>query len=112
MAKKKSDKAKLINDGVVVVKRTFEPLIQDYEKEKIPDYIKDIDHTAKLADDEYKALGKALRAAEEAKNVWPAAIAATRFLAFTGWRSGEALGLRWAELDLARSVMAKEENEW
>src|SRR5439155_5760896 len=56
MAKKKSDKAKLINDGVVVVKRTFEPLIQDYEKEKIPDYIKDIDHTAKLDDDEYKAL--------------------------------------------------------
>src|SRR5437764_7409092 len=44
----------------------------------------------RLSDDEYKALGKALRAAEEAKNVWPAAIAATRFLAFTGWRSGEA----------------------
>jgi integrase len=26
----------------------------------------------------------------------------TRFLALTGWRTGEALGLRWAELDLAR----------
>jgi integrase len=25
-----------------------------------------------------------------------------RFLALTGWRSGEALGLRWAEIDLAR----------
>jgi integrase len=25
-----------------------------------------------------------------------------RFLALTGWRSGEALGLRWSEVDLAR----------
>jgi integrase len=29
-------------------------------------------------------------------------VAAVRFLALTGWRSGEALGLRWAEIDLAR----------
>src|SRR5262249_2049699 len=29
-------------------------------------------------------------------------IAAARFLALTGWRSGEALGLRWDEVDLAR----------
>jgi integrase len=28
--------------------------------------------------------------------------AAARFLALTGWRSGEALGLRWSEIDLAR----------
>jgi integrase len=34
--------------------------------------------------------------------MWPAAIAATRFLALTGWRTGEALGLCWLELDLAR----------
>jgi integrase len=56
----------------------------------------------RLTDDEYKALGKALRNAEEA-NVWPAAVAAIRFLALSGWRSGEVLGLRWGpELDLAR----------
>jgi integrase len=47
----------------------------------------------RLSDDEYAALGEALRKAEAA-NIWPAAIAATRFLALTGWRSGEALGLR------------------
>ena len=46
----------------------------------------------RLSDDDYKALGKALLAAETAR-VWPAAIAVTRFLALTGWRSGEALGL-------------------
>jgi integrase len=34
--------------------------------------------------------------------MWPLAVAATRFLAFNGWRSGEALTLRWAEVDLAR----------
>ena len=55
----------------------------------------------RLSDDEYSALGEALRRAE-AQGVWPAAVAAARFLALTGWRSGEALGLRWAEVDLAR----------
>ncbi len=55
----------------------------------------------RLSDVEYSALGKTLRAAVAA-DIWPAAIAATRFLAFTGWRSGEALGLRWDEIDLAR----------
>ena len=55
----------------------------------------------RLTDDEYAALGKALRQSKAA-NVWPAAIAAARFLAITGWRSGEALGLRWDEIDLAR----------
>src|SRR5262245_27294545 len=34
--------------------------------------------------------------------MWPAAIAAARFLTLTGWRSGEVLGLRWDEIDLAR----------
>ena len=34
--------------------------------------------------------------------MWPAAIHAARFLALTGWRSGEALTLRWGMLDLPR----------
>jgi integrase len=59
----------------------------------------------RLTDDEYKALGNALRMAEQA-NIWPAAIAAARFLALTGWRSGEALALRWDEIDLARRTVA------
>jgi integrase len=55
----------------------------------------------RLTDDEYAALGNALRAAYT-QDVWPAAVAAARFLALTGWRSGEALALRWVEVDLAR----------
>jgi integrase len=55
----------------------------------------------RLSDEEYKALGTALRKAEAA-NIWPSAIAAARFLALTGWRSGEALALRWDEIDLER----------
>jgi integrase len=54
----------------------------------------------RLSDDEYKRLGGALRQAE--KNIWPAAVAAARFLTLTGWRSGEVLALRWPEVDLAR----------
>jgi integrase len=55
----------------------------------------------RLSDAEYAALGEALRQADAA-NIWPASIAAARFLMLTGWRSGEALGLRWTEVDLAR----------
>jgi integrase len=55
----------------------------------------------RLSDDEYRMLGQALRKAETA-HIWPPAIAVARFLALTGWRSGEALGLRWDEIDLAR----------
>jgi integrase len=55
----------------------------------------------RLSDGEYLALGDALRQAE-ASNKWPPAIAAARFLTLTGWRSGEALSLRWDEVDLAR----------
>jgi integrase len=55
----------------------------------------------RLSDDEYVALGAGLRRAETA-NIWPPAVAAARFLALTGWRSGEALSLKWSELDLAR----------
>jgi integrase len=55
----------------------------------------------RLGDEEYKFVGDALRKAEAA-NIWPASVAAARFLMLTGWRSGEALGLRWTEVDLAR----------
>jgi integrase len=55
----------------------------------------------RLSKAEYEALGAALRGADAA-GVWPAAVAAARFLARTGWRSGEALALRWGEIDLAR----------
>jgi integrase len=56
----------------------------------------------RLSDDDYAALGEALRGAEAAGKIWPAAIAMTRFLTFTGWRSGEALSLKWSDIDLAR----------
>ena len=55
----------------------------------------------RLRDDEYGALGDALRRAEDMA-IWPAAVGATQFLALTGWRPGEALRLRWSELDLNR----------
>jgi integrase len=55
----------------------------------------------RLSDKEYEALGRGLRDAGNA-GIWPWAVGAVRFLALTGWRSGEALGLRWDEIDLAR----------
>ena len=55
----------------------------------------------RLSETEYRAFGAALAAATQAR-IWPPAIAAARFLALTGWRSGEAIALRWSELDLAR----------
>jgi integrase len=57
----------------------------------------------RLSNEEYAALGEALRKADEA-HIWPAAVAAVRFLALTGWRRGEALGLRWSDVDLSRST--------
>ncbi len=48
---------------------------------------------------EYAALGEALRSMSD--TTWPVAVAATKFLALTGWRRGEALSLRWSEIDLA-----------
>jgi integrase len=56
----------------------------------------------RLSDLEYAALGEALREAEAQEKIWPPAIAMSRFLALTGWRSGEAQELRWSEVDLAR----------
>jgi integrase len=55
----------------------------------------------RLSEAEYGALGEALHKGE-ALSIWPAALAATRFLAVTGWRTGEALALRWDEIDLGR----------
>jgi integrase len=60
---------------------------------------KDGQRERRLSEGEYRALGKALRQAD--KSAWPPAVAATRFLALTGWRSGEALNLKCAEVDLA-----------
>ena len=54
----------------------------------------------RLTDLEYAALGEALRGADCA--IWPPAVACVRFLALTGWRSGEAVALRWQDVDLDR----------
>ena len=55
--------------------------------------------TRRLSDTEYAALGEALRTMPE--TAWPIAVAATKFLALTGWRRGEMLALKWSEVDLA-----------
>jgi integrase len=70
----------------------------------------------RLTDPEYIKLGKGLvevakppprktppkAGAAERQGMWPDALAAARFLLLTGWRSGEALSLRWGHLDLDR----------
>jgi integrase len=53
----------------------------------------------RITEAEYAALGEALRTMP--KSAWPVAVAATKFLALTGWRRGEMLTLRWSEIDLA-----------
>ncbi len=55
----------------------------------------------RLSTEEYARLGEALVAAED-DGAWGHALAAIRFLALTGWRRGEVLGLRWSEVDLVR----------
>ena len=55
----------------------------------------------RLSADEYAALGEGLRMAE-ADGIWPPAVACTRFIALTGWRRGEALGLRRQDVDTDR----------
>ena len=52
----------------------------------------------RATNDEYVALGEALRSMPEP--TWPIALAMTRFLALSGWRRGEALALTWPEVDL------------
>jgi integrase len=54
----------------------------------------------RLSDEEYGVLGRGLLQGEA--TLWPPAIAVARFLALTGWRSGEVLALRWREIDLGR----------
>jgi integrase len=56
----------------------------------------------RLSDDEYRAIGAALLNAEKNNEIWPPAIALTRFLLLTGWRRGEGLALKSSEVDLAR----------
>jgi len=67
----------------------------------------------RLTNEEYMALGNALRLAEgpEGKSVWPPAIAATRFLVLSGWRRGEALGLKWSEIDISRRTVRLEDTK-
>jgi len=54
----------------------------------------------RLAEAEYATLGAGLRQAEG--TIWLPAVACLRFLALTGWRSGEALAFRWRDVDLVR----------
>jgi integrase len=65
----------------------------------------------RLTEAEYAALNTALDAAlsasgddddETRRAMWPHAVAAIRFLALTGWRSGEAIALRWRDVALAQ----------
>jgi integrase len=55
----------------------------------------------RLNEAEYKALGAALQSAVE-RRVWPPFVAVAHFLVLTGWRSGEAVALRWSEVDFNR----------
>ncbi|EKN01375.1 integrase family protein [Acidocella sp. MX-AZ02] len=50
----------------------------------------------RLSDEEYAALGAALVVLSN--EMWPPALAAIKFLAFTGWRSGEAVNLRRGDM--------------
>jgi integrase len=58
----------------------------------------------RLSADEYKALGTGLaKAAADKMN--PYGVAAMRFLALTGWRRGEAVNLKWSDVDAARRTI-------
>jgi integrase len=57
----------------------------------------------RLRDEEYYVIGKAhLRAASE--SAWPPLVSAAQFMMVTGWRLGEAIGLKWDEVDLSRRL--------
>ncbi len=53
----------------------------------------------RLSDEEYAMLAAGLARAE-AEGANPSGIACARLLLLTGWRRGEATGLRWSELNL------------
>ena len=55
-----------------------------------------------LSDSELAALGKAL---QDLSVQYPAATSAIRFLAVTGWRVSEAIGLQWSYVDMERGVV-------
>jgi integrase len=57
--------------------------------------------TRRLSDDEFAALAGGFKNALD-DGSWPPAVNALRLLALTGWRSGEALALRWRDVDLVR----------
>ena len=52
-----------------------------------------------LVNDEWRRLGRALRAAEADGSVWPQAIGALRLLMLTGCRRQEIVTLRWDDVD-------------
>lgn len=57
-----------------------------------------------LSEAEMAELGKALRSAELEEKELASSVAAIRFLIFTGCRRGEALELRWDDVDLENGV--------
>jgi integrase len=56
----------------------------------------------RLKEEEYAAMGAAIRHAASDGAIWPPAVALTHFLLLTGWRRGEAIGLQPSEIDLGR----------
>jgi integrase len=58
----------------------------------------------RLSDAEYGVLGNCLRQAKKT-DIWPLGPDMAEFLALTGWRSGEALSLRWDFVDLDRRTV-------
>jgi integrase len=63
----------------------------------------------RLSEAEYEQFGRGLALAEG--HVWPAAVSASRFVLLTGWRRGEALGLKWSEVDFERRTAILDETK-
>jgi integrase len=55
----------------------------------------------RVNDDEYPIIGRTFASAMS-EGVWPPLVYAMQFLAVTGWRTGEVIGLKWTEVDLQR----------